>query len=233
MLTDSYKKYTSAPIIAFIGCDGSGKSTLSAEITSILNKKRKTCLIYLGLGSGDMGRRIQKWPLIGNKIEKILSKKAKKTRTPGEVIPGFLTAFIVFLFSCKRLYFFHKLIKANKKNIQVVTDRYPQIERAGCCDGPSLSAAITYNPVIKLLSNLEKYFFYRMIRVIPTVIIFLEVDLETAMLRKSDHNPELLEEKIEQIKSLHFNGAIIEKVDARQNYELVKLNILKILEKYI
>lgn len=233
MPKNSYKKNTNAPIIAFIGCDGSGKSTLSAEIASVLNKKRKTRLIYLGLGSGDMGRRIQKWPLIGNKIEKILSKKAKKTRTPGEVIPGFLTAFIVFLFSCKRFYFFQKLIKSHKNNIQVVTDRYPQIERAGCCDGPSLSAAVTYNPVIKLLSNLEKFFFHRMVRVIPTVIIFLEVDLETAISRKSDHNPELLAEKIEQIKMLYFNGAIIEKVDARQDYEVVKSNILKILDKYI
>ena len=232
-VVDTKHSRMSAPIIAFIGCDGSGKSTLSAEITAFLNTKRKTSLVYLGLGSGDLGRRIQKWPVIGKTLERILSRKAKKIRTPGERVPGFFTALVVFMFSYKRFWAFRKVLKARSKNIQVVTDRYPQVELAGCCDGPGLSVAVTNNPLIKWLAHIEQHLYKKMVSVHPTVIFFLDVDLQTAISRKSDHNPDLLAEKIEKTRSLSFDGARIEKIDARKDYAIVKDNIIKAIEKYI
>lgn len=226
-------KRAGAPIIAFIGCDGSGKSTISAEIADILNKKRKTALVYLGLGSGDIGRRIQKWPVIGKAVERVLSSKAKKTRTPGERIPGVVTASVVFLFSCKRFLAFKKLLKAHQNNIQIVTDRYPQAELAGCCDGPGLSAGKTQNPLIAWLARMEKRLYTRMASVHPTVVIFLDVDLPTAVARKSDHNPDLLATKIEKTRTLRFDGAPIEIINACQSYNDVKKQVLSVIEKYI
>ncbi|WP_434605497.1 hypothetical protein [Acetobacter oryzoeni] len=127
-MSDNNYYENTAPIISFIGCDGSGKSTLSHDIAQILNKERKTEIFYLGLGSGELGRRIQKWPIVGKYIERVLSNKAKKTRSPTERIPGPVTAFVVFLFSCKRFLEFNKMYATHKNGIQVVTDRYPQNE---------------------------------------------------------------------------------------------------------
>lgn len=231
-MVDAAHNTLGAPIIAFIGCDGSGKSTLSVEIAELLNKKRQTSLFYLGLGSGDIGRRIQKLPFIGPAIERNLSRKATKTRNPGENIPGLLTAFVVFLFSCKRYFSFQKLLKAHQNNIQVVTDRYPQAELSGCCDGPGLSAGRTTNPLIAWLVCAEKRLYQKMASVHPTVIIFLDVDLQTAVARKPDHNVELLATKIEKTRTLHFDGAPIEKIDACQSYAAVKEQALAVIQKY-
>lgn len=231
-MVDAAHKVVGAPIIAFIGCDGSGKSTLSVEVADILNKTRQTSLVYLGLGSGDIGRRIQQLPFVGPTIERVLSRKAKKTRTPGENIPGVLTALVVFLFSCKRFFAFKKLLKAHQNNIQIVTDRYPQAELAGCCDGPGLSAGRTQNPIIAWLVCIEKRLYQKMASVHPTVIIFLDVDLQTAAARKPDHNVDLLATKIEKTRMLRFDGAPIEKIDARQSYAAVKEQALAIIEKY-
>lgn len=228
---DTFNK-VDAPIIAFIGCDGSGKSTLSKEITQILNAKRTTLLVYLGLGSGDLGRRIGKLPLIGPAIENVLSRKAKKTRNPEENIPGVLTALVVFLFSCKRYWVFKRLLRAHKNNIQIVTDRYPQAELTGCCDGPGLSAGRTRNPLIAWLVRCEQSLYRKMADVRPTVIIYLDVDLPTAASRKPDHNVDLLAEKIRKTNMLHFNGALVEKVDACQNYDEVKKQVILIIKKY-
>lgn len=232
IMSDTNYYENTAPIISFIGCDGSGKSTLSHDIAQILNKERKTEIFYLGLGSGELGRRIQKWPIVGKYIERVLSNKAKKTRSPTERIPGPVTAFVVFLFSCKRFLEFNKMYAAHKNGIQVVIDRYPQNELIGYCDGPGLSADRTNSPIIKWLARIERQLYQKMASVHPSIIIFLDVDVETAIERKPDHNFALLDKKISYTRSLLFNGAPIKIVDARKSYGEVKNQVMSIIKMY-
>lgn len=231
-MIDNNNNRPNAPIIAFIGCDGAGKSRLSVETAQLLNTKRKTVHVYLGLGSGDLGRRIEKIPFIGPYIARVSSRKAKKTRMPGTKIPGLLTALVVFLFSCKRYWAFKRLLKAHHDNIQIVTDRYPQAELAGCCDGPGLSAGYTNNPIIAWLVDVEKRLYQKMADVHPTVVIFLDVDLQTAISRKPDHNMNLLATKIEKTRLLRFGGAPMVKIDACQSYDNVRKQAFSVIEKY-
>ena len=70
-----------APLIAVVGCDGSGKSTLTEDLLAELGKRGPVARCYLGLGSGEMGNRIKRWPLIGPLIEARLADKARQTRT--------------------------------------------------------------------------------------------------------------------------------------------------------
>ena len=58
-----------APLIAVVGCDGSGKSTMAAELIAWLGQFRPVGTVYLGLGSGNIGNRIKAWPLIGPPLE--------------------------------------------------------------------------------------------------------------------------------------------------------------------
>lgn len=231
-MSENIYHVNSAPIISFIGCDGSGKSTLSHDVAQTLNKNRKTEIFYLGLGSGELGRRIKKWPIVGKYIERTLSNKAKKTRSSTERIPGLVTAFVVFLFSCKRFLEFKKMYAAHKNGIQVVTDRYPQNEIIGYCDGPGLSPDRTNNPIIKWIARIEHQLYQKMASVHPSIIIFLDVDLKTAIERKPDHDFALLDKKISYTRSLLFNGAPIEIVDARKNYNEVKDKVMSIIRAY-
>lgn len=215
-----------------VGCDGAGKSTLTQELTRLMGREGPTGFYYLGLGSGDLGRRIGQWPLIGPRVEKMLSAKARRTRTAGETIPGVMTALVVFCFSLLRFYRFQQAMLARSHGVLVVTDRYPQAEIPGWCDGPGLSAASTDNRFILWLARIEKRLYDYMAGIHPSVIILLDVDIETALSRKPDHDPALLATKIEKTRTLRFDGAPVIRVDARQDYSTVRSTVLGIVRRY-
>ncbi|MFT9099873.1 MAG: hypothetical protein ABF461_08165 [Zymomonas mobilis subsp. pomaceae] len=123
-------------LIALVGCDGSGKSSLTSDLIGVLQKYRPVRRYYLGLGSGDLGRKIGKIPLVGSWIESRLKQKAKATRTKGEKIPGALTALVVYAFSLIRFFHYLQMRYALNAGITVITDRYPQAEIAGQWMGP-------------------------------------------------------------------------------------------------
>ncbi|WP_202401577.1 MULTISPECIES: hypothetical protein [unclassified Saccharibacter] len=218
-------------LVSLVGCDGSGKSSLSADLVKCLGRMRPTLYGYLGLGSGDLGRRIGTWPLIGPWLEGKLTKKAKKTRTKGEKIPGLITALVVFGFSLLRYKRFLHVKKAVEHGHFVITDRYPQDEIPGQCDGPGLSAAQTNNPIIRLLARIERRLYQKIAAYRPDLVVVLDVDVDTALSRKPDHDRDALQTKIELMPQLTFGGAECVHVDARQAYLAVKEDIVAQLRK--
>ena len=54
-----------APLIAIIGADGSGKTTLAKDLAAEIARERPAEYVYLGLGSGPIGHKIAALPLIG------------------------------------------------------------------------------------------------------------------------------------------------------------------------
>jgi thymidylate kinase len=211
-----------APLIAIVGCDGSGKSTLSADMRATLAAEIPTEVCYLGLGSGEMGNRIRQWPLIGAPIEHALARKAKQTRSKGKTIPGLPTALVVFGFSLIRLHRFQRVLALRRKGVTVITDRYPQTEIAGFYDGPGLAAARAGSPVVALLARVERHIYEWMASFLPDVVLRLNVDAETALTRKPDHKPDLLREKVRVTPLLSFHGARIVDLDARGGYDSVR-----------
>jgi thymidylate kinase len=207
-----------APLITIIGCDGAGKSTLGAELTRRINGARPARLCYLGLGSGDMGRKIKSFRLGGPLIEGYLSKKAAATRTRGKKIPGIGTALVVYGFSLLRLIRFKRMMALRRRGVTVVTDRYPQIEVAGLYDGPGLSAARPGNRLVAFLARQERKMYERMAAVLPDVVIRLGIDAETAFARKPDHSIDQLRAKVAVTSALTFGGASIVDVDARRPF---------------
>lgn len=219
-------------LISLVGCDGSGKSSLSTDLVQTLGQKQPTMYGYLGLGSGDLGRWIGTWPCIGPWLEAKLTKKATKTRTKGEKIPGLLTALVVFGFSLLRLKRFKRVQKAVEEGYCVITDRYPQAEIPGQCDGPGLSVARSNNPIIWFLVKRERKIYEKIAAYRPDLVIFLEVDVDTALSRKPDHNREALQHKIEVMPRLTFGGAPLVRVDARQAYLTVRQDIIDVLKQH-
>jgi hypothetical protein len=209
---------TLAPLIAVVGCDGSGKSTLAGDLLAHVRATRPADTVYLGLGSGAMGNRIKAWPLVGPVIERFLSKRASKARDPKDTIPGIGTALVLYRFSLKRKAQFETLLDLRRCGIVAVTDRYPQVDVPGFYDGPGLSAARPDGWLVAKLAAKERAIYDWMASHVPTLVIRLNIDAETALARKPDHDPALIAQKVAATPRLTFQGAPIVDLDATMDY---------------
>jgi hypothetical protein len=100
----------------------------------------------------------------------------------------------------------------------VITDRYPQVEVPGFYDGPGLSAARPDSWMVAKLAARERAVYDWMASFVPTHVIRLNIDVETALQRKPDHARALIEKKVAATPKLTFNGAPITDLDARMDY---------------
>jgi len=207
-----------APLIAVVGSDGSGKSTLALDILAHISRSRVAEMGYLGLGSGEQGRAIGRWPLIGGPLQRYLERTADSLRDPQATIPGMWAARYAMRRSRKRRTRFDALLERRRQGVTIVTDRYPQMEVPGLHDGPLL-AGHAGSPAIKALQQRERALYAGMAIWLPTLVLRLNVDVETVMARKPDHSRALIERKVETVPKLKFNGAPIVDLDATIPYE--------------
>ncbi len=222
-----------APLVALVGADGSGKSTLLADLVAQVGRSRSAQSGYLGLGSGPLGQKIARLPLIGPSLHRFLEEKARQARDPDGRIPGLLTALVLYRYSLKRKARFDRMMALRTAGVTVITDRYPQIDVAGFYDGPGLSAARAETPLIRLLAARERRLYDAMVAEVPTLVLRLNIDLKTAIARKPDHAPELLQQKIDVTPKLRFNGAHIVDIDATQPYDRVLADCLSAVDTHI
>ncbi len=206
-----------APLIAVVGSDGSGKSTLSADLLAHVQKTRKATSGYLGLGSGEQGRRIGRWPIIGPPLHRFLDGIADRLREPDEPIPGYLAARYALNKSKKRRAKFESLLDARRAGITIVTDRYPQLGVPGLHDGPILAGRAT-NERLAAMQAAERALYAEMASYLPTLVIRLHVDVDTVMARKPDHDRALITRKVQTVPLLAFGGAPVVDIDATIPY---------------
>lgn len=222
-----------APVIAIIGCDGSGKSTLSQDLVATLAAERQVASCYLGLGSGAIGERIKRWPVIGPQVERALASKGRQTRTTGERIPGIATAAAVYALSLGRVRRFRRMLALRERGVTVIADRYPQTDVPGFYDGPGLSAAAAGSAAVARLAARERRLYDWMVGHRPTLVIRLNIDAETAHARKPEHDLDLLRRKVAVTPLLTFGGAPIVDLDARAPYAQVRQRALDAIRRVI
>lgn len=222
-----------APLIAVVGCDGSGKSTLVADLLATLAPGRRVASAYLGLGSGAMGERIRRWPLIGPALERRLARKGRQARDTRARIPGLGTAIVIYALSLSRRRRFDRIMRLRAEGVTVFTDRYPQIEVPGFYDGPGLSAAAAGSAAVARLAARERRLYEDMTRHRPTLVIRLAIDAVTAHARKPDHDLTLIERKVAVTPCLTFGGAPLVDLDAAQPYAAVRQAALQAVRQAI
>jgi energy-coupling factor transporter ATP-binding protein EcfA2 len=220
-----------APLIAIIGADGSGKSTLAADLAAAIAHDRLCQHVYLGLGSGPIGQRIAAWPLIGPLLGRFIGKKADRTRDPKDKIPGAFTALIVYWFSTRRKKRFDQMMALRERGVLVITDRYPQVEVPGFYDGPGLSAARAEGRFLRWLSAREAALYADMAAHVPTLVLRLTIDADTALARKPEHGRALVEQKIAITPRLTFGGAPIADIDATMDYAAEKALARRLIDQ--
>ncbi len=206
-----------APLIAVVGCDGAGKSRLSADLIAHISQSRPAEAGYLGEGSSVRGRQIGRWPLIGPRLKSCLESVADRLRDPAAPIPGLIAARYALHRSEKRLRRFDRLLEKRRRGVAIVTDRYPQAETPGLHDGPILAGVAT-NPALARIKAEELAIYRRMAAYVPTLVIRLNIDVETSMARKPDHDRALIARKVASLPGITFNGAPMLDLNATMDY---------------
>lgn len=215
---------THGAIIAVVGCDGSGKSTLSADLFAQLSEERSTELLYLGQGSGNILTWVRGIPLIGEALGRYLQSRSKRAHAKDDkpASPDITTALVIYLLSRWRHHKFRRMLALCRRGRLVIADRYPQAEAAGFYfDGPGLTITGATKGFVRWLAQRELSLYQRMASHVPALLIRLNIDAETAHTRKPDHKLSMLREKVTVIPTLNFNGAHILDLDGRTPYPQV------------
>ncbi len=214
-----------APLIAFVGCDGAGKSTVSAAVVAWMKESRDAQSCHLGIQSKTLGETLVKWPWVGPAIGRLIvanSARDNPSFPGGGRGPGTFVAVATFLLSVRRWRRYQKMMALRRRGIVVVADRFPQIAVANMkVDGPGLLKVKHRNGFVRFLAGCERMLYAYMISYRPDLVIRLNVDLETAFARKPDHRYESLALKIASVAQLEYQGAPIVDLDSRLALEEV------------
>lgn len=209
-------------LIAVVGSDGTGKSTLTADLVKNLQKYRATERRYLGLISGEDGDKIKRLPVIGVWLERRLAAKSDKTQRMSNKPPALWAALIMYGFSVWRAANLRKVQLLAESGVLVISDRFPQAEISGFYyDGPGIGVERAKGWLMTRLAAREKRLYQSMALCRPELIIRLDIDVDTAFSRKPDHSYEELKDKISAMVRLQYNGSRIIELDAKAPYDEV------------
>lgn len=205
-----------------VGCDGSGKSTLTADLLASLQGEGRVEFLYLGQSSGNIAEWIRSLPLIGPPAGRYLVRRAERAHGKKSAPPDGVTALVIHLLSRWRAHKFRRMLALCREGTVVITDRYPQAEVPGFYfDGPGLDVAHAQTGWTRFLARREQRLYEWMASHVPGLLIRLNIDAETAHVRKPDHKLSMLSEKVRVIPGLRFNGAHTIDLDSRDAYPQV------------
>lgn len=202
-----------APLVALVGCDGSGKSTVAAALIARIGAFRPAEAAHLGSQSGAVGRRLARVPLVGGLLDRTVEGRAGRARR-GESDPDALTAAVMLLFSLRRAARFRRMLARRRRGIAVVADRFPLAGAPGFLDGPALGRIAATRGPLAVLRRREAALYAWMARFPPDLVIRLDVDLETALARKPDHRPDSLRRKVAAVRRLDLGGLPVVELSA-------------------
>jgi thymidylate kinase len=205
-------------MIAFIGSDGSGKSTVSQSLEQWLRRKLDVHLIYMGSGDGRAG-----WiNAVRRLLSAIVSKRAKPDKAKNEVSLPRPVSFAEktyrlfdFLLLRRKLRFLRLGRRLADRGSVILFDRYPQSQFEAISDGPRLQNGRSF----AWAAESERRLFAEAARLGPDLVIKLRIDPEIALLRKPDHKFETIRRKCAITDALQFPGSSVNEIDAGQSLE--------------
>jgi len=218
-------------VVAFIGSDGSGKSTVTAEIRKWLRYKLDVHGYYLGSGQGST-RLLDRL----RRSVKARTRKPKKPSSDGaprrRKQPGFLD----------RLLALHHLpaVGGRRRALEearrlaaggsmVVIDRFPQAEVAAIYDGPRLQDGNSF----AWAARAEMKGFAAAAELKPDLLVKLVVSPAVAHARKPDHSLANIERKCAITRELAFPGIEVVQIDADQPLEQVMLEAKRTIWRHM
>ena len=206
-------------VVAFLGVDGSGKSTATAAMRAWLGAEVDVMPIYFGTGDGRPSLLLLPLKLMVPLFTRVLRRKPRgsshgpvSARAPGPLYSALLAIWATVLAVEKR----GKLRAAHRgarRGLVVIADRYPQDENAGYNDGPLLPRLAG---VPAWLRRFEARSYALARRLPPDLVVKLEAPPETLALREPNMDRGVIRERVDALRRLRFPGARVVRVDAAQ-----------------
>ena len=201
-------------VIAIIGQDGAGKSTVSDEIKSWLSWKADVKKAYLG-----SGEHYHAW-----------QKKVVDSLEESDHIVLRGIRFRAALSNLRHLakHTYETVLKARKfadNGGVVILDRFPQIQYEGMNDGPKICMMMKkarsriVKAYIHYYASLEKKYLKRAVKIIPDLVIKLILPVEVSLERKPEENEAIVRRKHDIVEKLVFEGSTCISIDATMPYE--------------
>jgi thymidylate kinase len=223
-------------LIALIGADGAGKSTIVSELHKWLSWKLDVHVCYMGTGEqvSHLSRVLrfssENFARLHRSCSAVVGAKHGLSRIPGQVY-----RFSRHLYNLSiALTRYRRYVAARRKAAQgsiVICDRYPVegIHRAmrgirPPMDGPRIAwmcRGEETDGITAHLAKLEQNIYQRISP--PDCLILLHVSPNVALRRKPDHTPEEIEPKIQAVERMDRQGLQIIDIDADQPFERTSL----------
>lgn len=206
-------------VVALVGVDGSGKSTVTAAVRSWLGGEIDVMPIYFGTGDGRPSLLLLPLKLAMPLFTRLLRRKPRGSshgavsgQAPGAMYGALLTVWSTVLALEKR----SKLRAAHRgsaRGMVVVADRYPQDENSDYNDGPLLPRLAR---VPRWLRRFEADAYALARTLPPDLVIKLDAPAETLAQREPDMDRGVIRERVDAVRRLRFPGARVVRVDATQ-----------------
>lgn len=236
------KKVTASggKIIAFIGVDGSGKSTISQEINSWLARGKVECKkIYMGSGDGAKN-------IFATIVSSLHSKIKRKTKSknpirsskndskitffnnPRGALKRYVQALVAFSIAKDKRKKLEKMHRYRLNGGFSVLDRYPQLQQSGINDGLKIKKFNRdfNSKFLKKMEAREEELMQIVNDIYPDLVFRLNISIEVCMARKSEHTDiDYFKHKTEAIKQIQFPNSKLFELNAEQSLDDVLLTV--------
>lgn len=227
-------------VVAFVGCDGSGKSTLVEATVEWLSWKLDVLPIYFGSGNGPAS--LLRQPLLLLKSLRRATRRHTKgiaTSRPWQPAPAeqgrdgpgrrlrLRDALWDLVVARERRNRLAQARRARNLGMVVICDRFPQCQLLGFNDGPRLSGWQHHpSPILRTVANSEMATYRATEWSPPDLVLKLRVAPEVAAQRRPEMARESISRRIEAIESLRFPSATrIVDIDTNHPLEQVLLQV--------
>jgi ABC-type cobalamin/Fe3+-siderophores transport system ATPase subunit len=220
-------------LIAFVGPDGAGKSTLTQEVARWLAREVAVILTYGGSGKGSASparRLLQRFAALTRRGPAGGAAPKTEPTAPGPERGGVrLIGRLLWVLALarERRRWGTVVRRARSLGMVVLSDRLPQTQFAGLNDGPRYGHWMESPSWLRrLIARREHAAFREAALVPPDVVVRLNVPMDVAASRKPETPTDQLRRKVEVVAQLQFPaGTRVIEVDAAQPLERVLLDV--------